>query len=250
MKHLTWLLPLVLLLGFAGCRAAQSGAKKASLSFSSFDGGGPKFSCTPDDPTLVSVESSREYAKKNHAELDGAGYTITFTLTGKKPGQTGLTVTADSPIAPESERRYTVTVDEKLNVTLTESEEARPETNPPHAACVLALETAQYTCTAVFADGPDAEECIRQLNAAAAELAFRSCAGGFSAELPWPQVGQSDTLHAQPGDLVLEGRILTLCTEPVELTGALLAQLGENSLAAVAGTEGEFPALLWLEWEE
>lgn len=255
MKYLIWSLPILLALLLVGCKAAKKNEpapKTASLQFHSFDGGGPRFDCRLDDPELVGVESRRDYDKENHEELTGAGYTVTFTFTGKKPGQTLLTVTSDSPIAPEPTQRYTVTVDEALNVTLTHLEEDAADLPLPSGNCVLAIETQQSVLTAVFADGPDREACIRQLNGAAAEIALKRCEGGFCAELPWEPVGAAQPLAAEPGGVILrEDGKLFLCLEQTQLRGVLLAELGELGLNELEKTtEQSFQALLWLEWDE
>lgn len=252
---LFWLLPLLLLPCLSSCTAGLwhgSNAKNASLSFSSFDGGGPEFTCTLEDPSLVSVSSSREYAKANHEELTGAGYTVTFVFTGKQPGQTTLRVTADSPIAPEPATYYLVTVGEDLTVTLTKLEASETSDGVAPAGCVLALETQNYTYAGVFTESDEAQECIRQINASPAHLTFSACVGGYRAALPWNPVSQPQPMSALPGDLLItEDHMLLLCTEETELTGTLLAQLGESSISVLADlTESDFEALLCLEWNE
>ena len=68
-----------------------TGGQPAVLSFHSFDGGGPEFHAVLASD-IVSIEQEKEYAKPNHEELDGAGFTVTFTFTGIKPGETVLTI--------------------------------------------------------------------------------------------------------------------------------------------------------------
>ena len=90
----------------------------ATLTFSSFDGGGPEYSIKIDDPTIVSYSSSRHYHKPNHEEMTGAGYDVIFTFTGLKPGETNMTVEERSPIADNADIKYIITVDDKLNVEI------------------------------------------------------------------------------------------------------------------------------------
>ncbi|MBQ7455863.1 MAG: hypothetical protein IJS53_05405, partial [Clostridia bacterium] len=90
--------------------------------FSSFDGGGPEYSFELDDPELVSFTGIRQYDHPDHDMMAGSGYRVIYTFTGLKPGKTVLTVRARSPIAENYDARYAVTVDEMLNVTLTETE--------------------------------------------------------------------------------------------------------------------------------
>ena len=53
--------------------------KTASLEFHSFDGG-PSFTAILEDSSIVSVKETTKYSKANHAELHGAGFTVTFTF--------------------------------------------------------------------------------------------------------------------------------------------------------------------------
>ncbi len=115
MKKLFSALMLFLLLGGL-CRAEE----KAVLSFHSFDGGGPEYRITLEDPTLAAFEAERRYGKPDHALLEGAGYDVIFTFTGLKPGETGMTVAVRSPAGENRDIVYTVKVDESLRVTLTE----------------------------------------------------------------------------------------------------------------------------------
>ena len=92
--------------------------KTASLEFHSFDGGGPSFTAILEDSSIVSVKETTKYSKANHAELHGAGFTVTFTFDGCKPGTTGLKIEERSPIAGNYDRTYTVTVDADLRVSI------------------------------------------------------------------------------------------------------------------------------------
>ena len=92
--------------------------KTASLSFDSFDGGGPTYSVSIEDPSIASVSEGGAYDDPDHEEIDGAGYSVTFVFTGLKPGETYANVSARSPIADNFDRRYAVIVAEDLSVTL------------------------------------------------------------------------------------------------------------------------------------
>ena len=60
----------------------EADMKKATLSFDSFDGGGPSFSATADDPSILSWTQKSKYHDPNHEKMNGAGFTVTFTFTG------------------------------------------------------------------------------------------------------------------------------------------------------------------------
>ena len=90
----------------------------ATLYFSSFDGGGPEYSISIDDPSIISYSSSRHYNKPDHEEMTGAGYDIIYTFTGLKSGETTMIIEERSPIADNADYKYKVAVDDKLNVDI------------------------------------------------------------------------------------------------------------------------------------
>ena len=96
--------------------------KNPTLTFDSFDGGGPEYTVEIEDTEILSCSSERRYDKPNHEELTGSGYDVILTFTGLMPGDTVVTVRGESPIVPEEEHVYDVIVDEELNVSLTERE--------------------------------------------------------------------------------------------------------------------------------
>ncbi|MBO6302571.1 MAG: hypothetical protein J6N15_09060 [Ruminiclostridium sp.] len=94
--------------------------RSAVLIFDSFDGGGPEYRIITDSD-IFTYTSVRKYSDPNHDELDGAGYTITYTFTGTRPGTADITVTERS-FDGECSHRFTVNVDDALNVTIETSE--------------------------------------------------------------------------------------------------------------------------------
>lgn len=91
-----------------------------TLAFSSFDGGGFSWTAEAEDPSVITFTRSVEYGDPDHEELDGASFDVYFTVTGLKEGQTKLTVSGRSPIIPDEDYTYLITVDRDLNVTCTE----------------------------------------------------------------------------------------------------------------------------------
>ena len=81
MRKRFMLLVLVLL---AACASAAAQGKKETLSFESFDGGGPEYYIRP-DTVIVSWEQEKKYERADHEELNGAGYTVTVEKTAKMP---------------------------------------------------------------------------------------------------------------------------------------------------------------------
>ncbi len=99
---------------------AKSGplAAEACLTFDSFDGGGPQYKVILNTDIVV-FERHSAYSKPDHAEMDGAGYRVSFAFRGLKAGKGTLTIQVRSPIAENEDRRYAVTVDENLHVSIT-----------------------------------------------------------------------------------------------------------------------------------
>ena len=111
---------LIIMIG--GCTYTQGGENdmkntRAILTFSSFDGGGPEYSVVLGSD-IVSYKSSVKYSKANHKELNGAGYTVTYTFTGLTPGETEMTVEERSPLSGDRDHRYSVKVDNDMKVTI------------------------------------------------------------------------------------------------------------------------------------
>lgn len=94
--------------------------ESTTLSFPSFDGGGPMFEAVLDDAEVVSCEKRIDHSNADHENVTGAGYHVIFSFTGLREGETGLLIEERSPIAGNYNRKYRVTVDEGLNVTLEE----------------------------------------------------------------------------------------------------------------------------------
>ncbi len=96
---------------------AMAGDGAAKLSFSSFDGGGPEFSVRA-DTDIVSCSRSVHYHDPDHGDLEGAGYTVTLTFTGQRPGEASITVLQRAPIDDDLDMVYAVRVDSRLNVEI------------------------------------------------------------------------------------------------------------------------------------
>ncbi|MBQ5969030.1 MAG: hypothetical protein IJL52_02825 [Clostridia bacterium] len=90
-----------------------------TLTFHSFDGGGPRFTVTAADPALLSWTCKRAYGKPCFRRGNGAGYDVIYTFKGNAPGKTRVTVSARSPIAENFEAVYAAEVDADLRVSLT-----------------------------------------------------------------------------------------------------------------------------------
>ncbi len=96
----------------------DSEEKTASLSFESFDGGGPEFNVVIADESIVSYVSKLKYRDPDHEKMHGSGYEEIITFTGMKPGGTTMIIEERSPIADNLDHKYRVTVDDELNVQI------------------------------------------------------------------------------------------------------------------------------------
>ena len=96
----------------------NSGDKTASISFDSFDGGGPEFNVVVADETIVSYGTKVKYSDPDHEKMHGAGYDEIITFTGVNPGETTVIIEERSPIADNLDHKYRITVDDDLNVQI------------------------------------------------------------------------------------------------------------------------------------
>lgn len=184
-----------------GTGAAQTEA--AELSFASFDGGGPEYSVEIGDTDLISCERGVFYAKPDHDSMPGAGYTVTFTFRGLRPGETEVTVKARSPIAENYDAVYRASVDKELNVTL-ELLRQRDRWPGQGETAALAITVGDRTYHAVLTDNPTTQALIGEMEHTAASVFFEDN-GGFEkvCELPWSFPESSEELTVGPGDVVL-----------------------------------------------
>ena len=122
----------LLLLGCVSCAknepetpdvtAQTDGDALCTLSFHSFDGGGPSYDVSIGDESVVSCTSERQYNDPDHDQIDGAAYNVILSFKGLKTGSTTVTVVSNSPIMESETWVYTAVVDETLRVTLTEQD--------------------------------------------------------------------------------------------------------------------------------
>lgn len=93
---------------------------EATLSFDSFDGGGPEFSVIVYDEDIVACRQEVRYKRSDHDEMTGGGKTVVITFAGMNPGETKVLIEERSPIADNRDWRYKAVVDAELNVCLEE----------------------------------------------------------------------------------------------------------------------------------
>ncbi len=241
--------------GFGGCARGKKDkpdGKSCTLSFHSFDGGGPSYRVSIADESLLSCTSERQYNKKNHEQLDGAGFDVIFTFKGLKSGSTTVTVTGESPLMPTEISVYTAVIDEALNVTLTQQGETVTESNPQRPVPQIVLHTEAATVYPSAADTDAARDMIDLLSSSPAALTMKKGEAGFSGECPLslPQAGE--TVTAEPGDILLDNNSrLVLCTAEQSGVFTLLAKLDGAALEELlSALETDPTVTIWVEWSE
>lgn len=232
----------------------EADMKKATLSFDSFDGGGPSFSATADDPSILSWTQQRKYHDPNHEKMNGAGFTVTFTFTGTKPGSTRLLIEERSPIAGNYDHIYAVTVAEDLSVSLVWTE-TRDLSNPAEEpAPTLVIETGDKLFYAALADNSSAEALVEKLSEGPVSLELHDY-GNFEkvGPLPWELPRNDETITTEPGDIILyQGSQNTIYYDENTWSFTRLARIegetGESLLEALGPSDTA--VTLWIEWSE
>ena len=228
---------------------------ETTLTFDSFDGGGPEFDIELDSD-IVTCTRRKEYFDANHDELDGAAFRITYTFTGVTQGETTLTVKARSPIAGNYDHRYSVKVDEKLNVTIEKLEtidwdEAANAIQPIPMLVISANGKVFY---GELEDNPSAQAFIERLSSEAIEVEMHDY-GHFEkvGPLPWSLPRTDETITTRPGDVILyQGNQITIYYDQNTWDFTRLAKIEDatkDGLLAAFG-EGNVTVKLWIEWSE
>ena len=108
----------------AGCTIfkEKTDGEPATLEFDSFDGGGPEYNAEIEDDSIAEIGKEKKYDKPDHDEIDGAGYKVIYTITGKKPGKTRLTISCTMRGDKEDDMVYVVTVDKNNKVTVEQAQ--------------------------------------------------------------------------------------------------------------------------------
>ena len=244
---------LLCVLLFASCASRRS-VDDVSLSFHSFDGGGPKYTVTIDDPSILICTSERKYAKANHEELDGAGYMVTFTFKGLKSGQTGFTVSERSPIGDNSDTRYTAVVDDALHVTLRQQDTSSSDRDPLDPVPTLILCVNDAVFYPHLEDTPAAEAFVEYLSQEQSEIEMHDN-GGFEkvGALPLSLPQNDAAVTTQPGDILLyQGDQLCVCYDETTADYTRIARIDDVTRAELLDVlgEGDTTVSLWVEWSE
>ena len=247
---------LLCVLLFASCTSRRT--EDAVLSFHSFDGGGPEYTVTVEDPSVISVECARKYAKSNHEKLSGAGYTETFTFKGLRAGETKLTVSAQSPITGNTDTQYIAVVDDTLHVTLTKEttvpNSSKANDDPIAPVPTLVMSVGDVVLYPGLADTPAAETFVEKLSQGELRIEMHD-SDGFEkvGALPWGLPQDDVSVTTQPGDILLyQGNQLCLCYDADTRRFTRLARIDGVSRARLLSvlSQGDATVSFWVEWSE
>ena len=98
--------------------AEENAARSAVLTYASFAGGGPEYSVSVGDESILSCGVRYDYKAQEGEVIDGAACEVICTFTGRRAGKTAVTVRRESPFLGTSEAYYTAIVAGDLTVTL------------------------------------------------------------------------------------------------------------------------------------
>ena len=232
----------------------EADMKKATLSFDSFDGGGPDFSAVAEDPSILSWTQKNKYHDPNHEKMNGAGFTVIFTFTGTKPGSTRLLIEERSPIAGNYDHIYAVTVAEDLSVSLVWTE-TRDLSNPAvEPVPTLAIEVGDKLFYAALADNSSAEALVEKLSEGPVTLELHDY-GNFEkvGPLPWELPRNDETITTKPGDIILyQGNQITIYYDENTWSFTRLARIEGETRESILEALGpsDTTITLWIEWSE
>ncbi len=237
---------------FSGC--SKNAEKTAELSFHSFDGGGPEYKVEIADPGVLTYTSETRYNKPDHAQMTGAGYDVIFTFKGVKQGETGVTITSQSPVSPSTVTKYKAVVADDLSVTLeklSEEEQTEYSAVKPVPQLVLCIDDKVFYPN--LEDNPATAELIEKLSTAELSLTVSGSGDYLSAELPWTLPGTAAEGEVHERDIVLtDDNRLAFCRGDAELVFTRLGSVGDNFSEeykdALSGDSAEIK--MWVEWSE
>ncbi len=227
--------------------------KPAVLSFSSF-AGGPEFTVSVQDESIVSVEQRSDFGDKRYDTIDGASCEVIITFTGLRPGETTANVSAHAPAAENYEIIYAVTVDEEKNVTLEQTDfiVLDAEVRPLPELVIEANGTRFY---ADFEDNPSAEAFCEWLSREGPITVEMHDYGDFEkvGDLPQEFPRSDASITTKPGDVILyQGKQITIYYDENTWNFTKLARIEgktREALLEVFG-EGDLAVTFWVEWGE
>ena len=177
--------------------AAGTDPVAAELSFDSFCGGGPEFTVYIDDESIVSYRREVRSSESDDSGESVDGYTVIYSFTGLKPGETEMLIEERSRAAENRDRKYIIRVDQDLNVYIEET--SIVDVSKEEEEMKLYIEDLEVPV--VWEDN----ESVRELHKICPLTIQMSMYGGFEQVGP---IGESiykedEQLSAEYGDIML-----------------------------------------------
>ena len=221
------------------------------LHFSSF-GGGPQFYAKIADPEIAEVSGTVK-EEESEEPIDGGAVDYYFTVTGKMPGSTRLTIEERSGSTENMDHIYEVVVGESGSVLVrkltTENLEAMTD-----VSAALTAEIGGTVFYGTLEENESAGLFSEKLSREMIVLSPLSDEGNYlDAKLPWQLPIEISEVSAEPGDLILtEGDRIAVVKEAGNLSGVRLANLSDRAGNSIrdALNQGPEEIELWLEWDE
>lgn len=224
---------------------------ETTLTFDSFDGGGPEYTVSIDAPQLLSYTEIHRYLSEDHEELCGAGYQVIFTFTGLLPGITTMTISARSPVAENEDYQYSVTIGDNMDVTIDKIENSGTEPAEKAAEFILSLENS--TLYFIPENNPSAQELAEKLaNEAAAVSLKKDGAVILFDELPWELPSDENTVTVPPCTVLLTAdNHLSITCEEFTGKGTIIGKVRDFTPEALSALfQNDQEALFWVEYSE
>ena len=228
--------------------------KTAQLRYSTFSGGGPEYSGSVQDPSILSFQIAYDFGDAASEVIDGASYDVIFTLIGLRPGETLFTVSGRSPIAGNFEILYHVTVSKENTVEIEELSYTDLDALVTPVPVSVVIEVNGKTLYMDLEENPSANDFFSHLSESMLAVELRDTGTSEKiGDLPWELVRSDASFEAKPGDLVLyEGCQIAICCEENTTTATKLGRIdgktGEELLGILG--EGDATAEFWIEWSE
>ncbi len=228
--------------------------QKVKLSFDSFDGGGPSYSVTVQDESIVKYEKWVEYADPDHDQMEGSAFDVYIEFTSVAPGTTRVIIEEYFPImSTTTYTYYDATVADDLSLTL-QKIDASDDDLFVKQNYDLVVTIGQYSYYMDVAKNPTSDAFEKNLRTNKLSLSMEDKDGAWkTGDLPEELPHDDKTHDAECGDIVLmEGRTLAICYKKTTGDFTVVGHISvpsERKLQDILG-KGDVLVEFYLEWSE
>ena len=225
----------------------------AQLSFHSYDGGGPQYGISIDDPDIISFTSEKVYSDKNHAQKDGSGYDLIYTFKSLKAGKTIIRVATDLSNSKIPDRYYSAAVGDDMSLTIEEMNDVSDENSFSIAPVgVLVFECDHTTLYAPLIQSSASLQFSDKLSEGIVSLDFNKNELGVCGPLGFKISVSDESSSFSTGDVVIssDGNI-TIVSRDKNGNGEKIAKIEGISETVIKDFFGqEAPVSMYIEWSE